>query len=74
MEIILWIIDLLIPSAFLLLGLYFTIAPVKKRNNTKGYRTKLSLKTDETWNYAQRIFCCHMDDIWHMLSRFNCIM
>ena len=56
MEIILWIIDLLIPSAFLLLGLYFTSAPVKKRNNTKGYRTKLSLKTDETWNYAQRIF------------------
>ena len=35
-EIILWIIDLLIPSAFLLLGLYFTIAPVKERNKTKG--------------------------------------
>ena len=56
MEIILWIIDLLIPSAFLLLGLYFTIAPVKERNKTKGYRTNLSLKTQETWNYAQRIF------------------
>ena len=55
-EIILWIIDLLIPSAFLLLGLYFTIAPVKERNKTKGYRTNLSLKTEETWNYAQRIF------------------
>ena len=55
-EIILWIIDLLIPSAFLLLGLYFTIAPVKERNKTKGYRTNLSLKTQETWNYAQRIF------------------
>ena len=47
---------LLIPSAFLLLGLYFTIAPVKERNKTKGYRTNLSLKTQETWNYAQRIF------------------
>ena len=47
---------LLIPSAFLLLGLYFTIAPVKERNKTKGYRTNLSLKTEETWNYAQRIF------------------
>ncbi len=74
MEIILWIIDLLIPSAFLLLGLYFTIAPVKERNKTKGYRTNLSLKTEETWNYAQRIFCCNMDDIWRMFSRFDCIM
>ena len=55
-EVILWVIDLLIPSAFLLLGLYFTIAPVKERNKTKGYRTNLSLKTQETWNYAQRIF------------------
>ena len=48
-EVILWVI-------VLLLGLYFTIAPVKERNKTKGYRTNLSLKTQETWNYAQRIF------------------
>ena len=27
-----------------------------ERNKTKGYRTNLSLKTQETWNYAQRIF------------------
>ncbi|MFQ7027017.1 MAG: SdpI family protein [Acutalibacteraceae bacterium] len=32
------------------------MAPVKERNKTKGYRTNLSLKTEETWNYAQRIF------------------
>ena len=38
------------------LPLSFTIAPVKERNKTKGYRTNLSLKTEETWNYAQRIF------------------
>ena len=56
MEIILWIVDLLIPSAFMGLGFYFTIAPVKERNKTKGYRTRLSMKTQETWRYAQRVF------------------
>lgn len=56
MEIALWIVDLLIPAAFVVLGIYFTIVPVKGRCKTKGYRTKRSLKNEDTWCYAQRIF------------------
>ena len=74
MEIILWIIDLLIPSAFLLLGLYFTIAPVKERNKTKGYRTNLSLRDRGNMELCTAHLCCNMDDIWRMFSRFDCIM
>ena len=56
MEIILWIIDLLIPSAFFIIRFILHNCSGKERNKTKGYRTNLSLKTEETWNYAQRIF------------------
>ena len=56
MEIALWIVDLLIPAAFVVLGLFFTIVPAKERNKTRGYRTKSSFKSDDTWRYAQRAF------------------
>jgi uncharacterized membrane protein len=42
-------------SLVLLIGLMMKIFPAKKINSSYGYRTPLSLKNQETWDYANRI-------------------
>jgi len=41
-------------GVFLLLGILMKIFPPKKINSILGYRTKLSMKNNDTWNEAQR--------------------
>lgn len=42
-------------SLLLLMGLVLKIFPPKRINSSYGYRTPLSLKNQESWNYANRI-------------------
>lgn len=53
----------LVGGIFLIMGLIFKCFPPKVINSVYGYRTSFSMKTQETWDEAQRysalsfIFC-----------------
>ena len=44
----------LIGIIFIALGILFKFLPPQKINSIYGYRTKLSMKNQDTWNEAQR--------------------
>lgn len=48
--------DLLIPLLMVGFGKLFTKRPPKRINGIYGYRTKRSMKTQETWDFAHRYF------------------
>lgn len=50
------IMALLIPITMISFGYYFKSKPVSVLTFGTGYRTKRSLQSKETWEYAQRIF------------------
>ena len=56
----LWIymllMDLLIPALMIGIGILFQKRPPKRINGIYGYRTKRSMQTQETWNFAHRYF------------------
>ncbi len=54
--IILFISALLIPVMMIGLGLLFMKKPPKKINGVYGYRTRLSMKNQETWDFAHQYF------------------
>lgn len=47
---------LLIPLAMIVTGFLFMKKPPQKINNTFGYRTKRSMKNNDTWRFAH--ICC----------------
>lgn len=47
---------LLIPAMMIGFGWLFMKKPPKKINGVYGYRTKLSMKNQETWDFAHRHF------------------
>ncbi len=55
--------NLLIPVVMLIKGILYVTKPAPKINWLHGYRTKRSVKSQETWEYAQRHFgksCCRL--------------
>jgi uncharacterized membrane protein len=46
--------DLLIPIIMILVGLLLKFKPPSKINCVYGYRTTRSMKSQKTWDYAQR--------------------
>lgn len=50
------LVNATIPCMTLLIGLLFYFKPPKKINYIYGYRTAMSMKNQETWDYAHR-FC-----------------
>lgn len=50
------IVALLIPLAMVVLGVLFVKKPPKKINYVYGYRTKRSMKNNDTWRFAH--ICC----------------
>jgi uncharacterized membrane protein len=46
--------DLLIPIIMILVGLLLKFKPPRKINGIYGYRTTRSMKSQKTWDYAQR--------------------
>lgn len=49
------IIDLLTPLTMIILGAIFKKRPPREINNFFGYRTTMSMKSIDTWNYAHRL-------------------
>lgn len=56
--------DLLIPLLMVGLGKLFIKHPPKRINGIYGYRTKRSMKTQETWEFAHRYF----GNLWFRLG------
>ena len=52
--------DLLIPIIMVIFGLILKFKPPSKINIIYGYRTKRSMKSQKTWDYAQR----RIGDLW----------
>ena len=55
MDIFFWIIDLLIPILMILIGFMFIKKPPKNINIWYGYRTKMSMKSQEAWDFAHKM-------------------
>ncbi len=53
------ILILIIPVFLILCGLWLTQKPPKEINRISGYRTKASMKNQESWDYAQK-YCGKM--------------
>ena len=58
------IMNLLIPFTMIGFGFYFQKHPPKEINELFGYRTSLSMKNEDTWTYAHKLF----GDIWYKLG------
>ena len=52
MKLFFWIIDMLIPAMMLVMGTLLAACPPKKINILYGYRTTLSMASQEAWDYA----------------------
>lgn len=50
------LMDLLIPVLMIGIGKLFQKRPPKRINGVYGYRTKRSMRTQETWDFAHRYF------------------
>lgn len=46
------VMDLLVPATMIFLGRYFEKKPPKEINGVFGYRTTMSMKNRETWEFA----------------------
>lgn len=46
------VMDLLVPATMIFFGRYFEKKPPKEINAAFGYRTTMSMKNKETWNFA----------------------
>ncbi|GAM10160.1 hypothetical protein OR1_02448 [Geobacter sp. OR-1] len=54
MDVFFWITDLSIPVIITVLGVLYRFRPPKEINRFFGYRTSNSMKSQKTWNYAQK--------------------
>lgn len=54
MKIFFWIMDLLPPVALMVLGVIYRFRPPKEINRISGYRTRKSMRSQKTWDYAQK--------------------
>ncbi len=50
------IMDLLIPAAMIGFGKIFVNKPPEKINSLYGYRTPMSMKNKDTWDFAHKYF------------------
>lgn len=57
-------INLLIPFLMIVFGYVFRKRPPKKINHLLGYRTTMSMKNQETWEYAHH----HCGTIWQRVG------
>lgn len=68
-NIVFWIfvlaMDLLLPGVMIGFGREFMKNPPKEINPGYGYRTAMSSKNQDTWDFAQR----YMGKVWHRAGR-----
>ena len=60
----LFICTLLVPVIILIIGLIFSKVQVKDINAIMGYRTPMSTKNQDTWDFANRYF----PKVWIIMS------
>lgn len=51
-----FVIDLLLPVTMIGLGIYFSKHAPKEINPLFGYRTEMSMKNEQTWQFANHYF------------------
>lgn len=54
--IFMFVIDLLLPVTMIGLGIYFSKHAPKEINPLFGYRTEMSMKNEQTWQFANHYF------------------
>jgi uncharacterized membrane protein len=54
MTVFFWITDLLPPVTLIVLGIIYKFKPPKEINRISGYRTPKSMRSQKTWDYAQK--------------------
>ena len=60
------VMDLLIPAVMIGLGKQFQKNPPKEINWVSGYRTSMSMKNRETWEFAHQ-YCGKLWHVWGMV-------
>lgn len=58
------LMDLLIPLVMILFGRWFSKKPPSKISYTFGYRTTMSMKNQNTWNFAHH----YIGRLWYWLG------
>ncbi|MBQ6333194.1 MAG: SdpI family protein [Clostridia bacterium] len=58
------LMDFLIPLMMIGIGRLFMKRPPKRINGIYGYRTKRSMKTQETWDFAH----CYLGNLWFKIG------
>lgn len=58
------VVSLLIPLTMIIFGRHFMHSPPKDINGFYGYRTSMSMKSRETWDFAHRYF----GKLWFILG------
>lgn len=64
------VMNLLIPLIMIVFGMRFIKKPPEKINYIYGYRTSMSMKNQETWDFAHR-YC---GKLWLILGWFMIIL
>ncbi len=54
MTVFFWVTDLFAPVTLIVLGLIYRFRPPKEINKISGYRTSKSMRSQKTWDYAQK--------------------
>lgn len=62
--------NMLTPAMMLIFGIIFTKNPPEKMNYGYGYRSKRSMKTQETWTFAQ----VYMGKVWKKAGLYMTIV
>ena len=58
------VMDLLFPAIMILMGRYFMKSSPKEINYIFGYRTNMSMKNKDTWNFAHK----YIGKLWFYLG------
>lgn len=65
-----YIVIVFIPLLLIITGKLFEKYPSKKANIAIGFRTSFSMKNEETWDYAQKLF----PKVWIKLGAYMLII
>lgn len=61
---------LMTPLLMIVLGKYFQSNAPKNINNTFGYRTSYAMKSQESWDFAQK----HLGNLWFKAGRISLVL
>jgi uncharacterized membrane protein len=70
MFIFLFVCCMLVPGSMIGFGMLWKSNPPKNINNLYGYRTSMSMKNKDTWNYAHR----YIGRIWYLLGIITAVL